>query len=108
MKLFLSQVDSHSWRGLVDINGETFKVTLFPGSATKDWEAVLEIGGWVELSDDSKLTQAIEKSYTLWNLIEPAAPHNKPQAQEILEALKTHPELLEDITKILKEAGKNE
>lgn len=100
MKLFLSQVDSHSWKGLVEIEGETFKVTLFPGSATKDWEAVLEIGGWVELSDDSKLTQAITQAYTSWQQGE--QPISKPQEQAILEALKEHPELLEVIVNALK------
>lgn len=96
MKLFLSQVDSHSWKGLVEIEGETFKVTLFPGSATKDWDAVLEIGGWVELTPDTKLIQAIERSLIDW---ERGVP---PQEQAILEALKEHPELLEVIVNALK------
>jgi len=100
MKLFLSQVDSHSWRGLVDINGETFKVTLFPGSATTDWEAVLEIGGWVELSDDSKLTLAVSSAYKSWQKMEQPIPHTQEQA--LLEALKEHPELLEVIVNALK------
>ena len=101
MKLFLSQVDSRSWRGLVEIDGETFKVTLFPGSATTDWEAVLEIGGWVELSDDSKLTQAIYSAYTS-DQQRGEQPISKPQEQAILEALKEHPELLEEIANALK------
>lgn len=96
MKLFLSQVTDRRWSGLVEIDQETFKVTLIPGSATTDWEAVLEVGGWVELTPDTKLIQAIERSLIDW---ERGVP---PQEQAILEALKEHPELLEEIVNVLK------
>lgn len=96
MNLFLCVVDEHRWQGLVEIDGETFKVILFPGSATKDWEAVLMDGGWVELSDDSKLTQAVVTAYTsLQQRGEQPIP--KSQEQFILEALQADPNLLDEI-----------
>lgn len=98
MKLFLSQVDDRRWQGLVDINGETFKVVLFPGSATEPWVATLQVGGWVELTSDGRITAAITKAFD-----EQKREHLflKPQAQGIAEILQGHPELLDEILKAI-------
>ena len=105
MKLFLCVIDDHRWQGLVDIDGDTFKINLFPGSAVKDWQAVLEVGGWVELSDDSKLTQAVVRAYTSIQQ-QGEQPTSKPQEQVILEALQAQPGLLDEILKAI--SGKEE
>lgn len=98
MKLFLSQVDT-TWKGLVDIEGETFKVTLLPGSATEDWKAVLEVGGWVELSSDGKIADAIRTALLDQERLE--QPILKPQEQAILEALQEQPQLMDEILKAI-------
>jgi hypothetical protein len=101
MNLFLCVIDDRRWQGLVEIEGETFKVNLFPGSAVKDWEAVLEVGGWVEISDDTKIPQAIIRALKSWSFARPTQPEPKPQEQVILEALKEHPELLDEILTVI-------
>jgi hypothetical protein len=67
----------------------------------KDWEAVLEVGGWVELSDDTKITQAIIRALKIWSFARPTQSDDKSQEQVILEALKEHPELLDEILTVI-------
>ena len=100
MKLFLCHTEDHTWEGLVDIDGETFKVNIFPGSATKDWQAMLMSGGWTELTPGNKLTLAIERAYADWKAS--GLPITISQQQTILEAIKDHPELMDEIVKILR------
>lgn len=104
MKLFLSQVTDRHWIGLVDIDGETFKVTLFPGSMVKDWEAVLEVGGWVELTPDTQITRAIERAKQGWD--EFTIPVTQTQEEIILRAIQEQPQLMEEILKAI--SGKEE
>ncbi len=60
MKLLLSHCETNWWKGLVETGEGLFGVTLFPGSATKPWTAVLECKGWVELTEGSPLITAIQ------------------------------------------------
>jgi hypothetical protein len=98
MRLFLSQADHH-WIGLVDIEGETFKVTLTPGSATKPWTAVLESGGWVDLTEGSSITTAIQTALIEWQ--SGPSPLPIPLEQTFLQALKDNPNLLAQIEKVI-------
>lgn len=100
MKLFLADFEGHIWKGMVDLDGETFKVNIFPGSATKDWQAVLMSGGWTELTPGNKLTLAIEKALEDWKTS--SLPIPLSQQQTILETIKDHPELMDEIAQILK------
>jgi len=58
MKIVLSVVDDRRWQGLVEIEGEIYKVTIWPGSATEEWKALLQTAAWVEL-DEGKILRAI-------------------------------------------------
>jgi hypothetical protein len=53
------QGDRAYGRGLVEIEGEMFKVTLFSGSATEEWSAILQPTTWIEVEDDDKIGRAI-------------------------------------------------
>ena len=107
MKLFLSQVETNHWKGLVDINGETFSVTLFPGSAVKGWEAVLEVGGWVDLTPDSIIVRAIERAKQAWDEFT-ISVDNQSQEDLILKAFQEQPELLNEILKASSTKGLDE
>ena len=99
MKLFLCVVTDRRWQGLVDVEGEVFKVNLFPGSAVKDWEAVLEVGDWVDLTPDSTIVRAIERAKKSWD--EFTIPPTMLQEEIILRAIQERPELMEEILKVL-------
>jgi len=59
VKIALSVVDDKTWKGLLMMDdGEIYKVTLWPGSATEDWKALLQVAAWVEL-DSEKIIKAI-------------------------------------------------
>ena len=104
MNLFLCIIDDRRWQGLVEIKGETFKVNLFPGSAVKDWEAVLEVGGWVDLTPDSQIVRAIERAKQAWD--EFTIPTKRSQEELILKAIQKQPQLLDEILKAI--SGKEE
>jgi hypothetical protein len=67
MKIVLSVVDDRRWQGLVDIDGEIYKVTIWPGSATEEWRALLQTSAWVEL-DEGKVVDAIVKAKERYDL----------------------------------------
>ena len=104
MKLFLCVIDDRRWQGLVDIDGETFKINLFPGSAVKDWEAVLEVGGWVDLTPNSQIVRAVERAKQGWD--EFTIPVKQTQEEIILRAIQEQPQLMDEILKAI--SGKEE
>jgi hypothetical protein len=62
MKIALSVVDDKRWQGLLQLeDGEIWKVTLWPGSATEEWRALLQVAVWVKL-DSPKIMRAIEEA----------------------------------------------
>ena len=97
VRLFLSHIDDRYWKGMVDVDGETWKVTLFPGSSTKPWSAVLESGGWVELTPDSPIIVAIQIALDEWQT-QPI--HPSPLINKIKDI---SPDVLEKILTLLKE-----
>ena len=62
MKIALSVVDDKTWKGLLMMDdGEIYKVTLWPGSATEDWRALIQVAAWVEI-DSEKIIKAISEA----------------------------------------------
>ena len=96
MKIELALVDSDSrrWRGLIKVDGEVYGVTLFPGSATEEWRAVVEMGAFVELSEGAPLHKAIEKAVKEFN--EPRDEDNK-ELLTLLKEISKDPNLLEEL-----------
>jgi len=105
VELALFDTDSRVWRGLVKIEGELFKVHLFPGSATKEWEAVLLTGAFVECTPNNPLTIAIEKAFE--DYINLRQPLTRSEIDSLVELVNDKPEILEEIKKAL-EGGKRE
>jgi len=104
MKVELALFDVEKvWRGLVKVDGELFKVYLFPGSATKEWEAVLMSGDFVECSPKNKLTQAIEKGYGEY--IKAGQSLTQLEVDKLTELVAGNQEALEEIKKVLEGGG---
>jgi len=100
MKLALSFVDASRWKGLLeDDKGDIYKVTLFPGSATEPWHAVIESGGWVEL-EEGKLTEAIREAFQ--------SQIYSAQEDALLKAIQSNPDILEEILKVLRSSQQTE
>ena len=96
MKIVLSVVDDRRWQGLVEIEGEVYKVTLWPGSATEEWKALLQTAAWVELDGEDKISKAIQiakKDYesgtvSILDLMK-AARADEPLMAKIREVMKS-------------------
>jgi len=100
IELALFNTDERKWEGMVMVEGELFKVTIFPGSATEEWKAVLMTGAFVELTPENKLTQAIEVAYGEYN--KPYQTLKRSEVDELAKLVAEKPEMLEEIMEILK------
>jgi len=99
IELALSDVETRRWKGLCLIDGELFKVILFPGSATTDWTVQLTPTLFVECTPENKMTVAIEKGYKMWEIGEVVS--SEDEFRVMLKAINEHPEMLEEIRKAL-------
>ena len=89
-------MDDRRWQGLVEIEGEIYKVTLWPGSATEEWKALLQTAAWVELDGEDKISKAIQiakKDYesgtvSILDLMK-AARADEPLMAKIREVMKS-------------------
>lgn len=100
IELALFDADTRCWKGLTLIDGELFKVNLFPGSATEEWQAVLMTGAFVELTPGNKLTQAIERAYN--DHIKASQPLTRSEVDNLTELVAGKPEALKEIMAALK------
>lgn len=100
IELALFDTDTRAWRGLTKIDGEMFKVHLFPGSATKDWEAVLMTGDFVELTPENKIVQAIKKAFDDYNKV--SQPLTRLEVDKLAKLVTDNPDALEEIMRALK------
>jgi hypothetical protein len=96
VKIVLSVVDDRRWQGLVDIDGEIYKVTLWPGSTTEEWKALLQTAAWVEL-DEGKIPNAITKAKERYDLGGSALD----SVQELLEIARGNADLERRIREVL-------
>lgn len=100
IELALFDADTNIWKGLTLIDGELFKVNIFPGSATEEWNAVLMTGAFVELTWESKVTQAIERAYDEY--IKAGQRLTRSEVNSLTELVANKPEVLEKIMAVLK------
>jgi len=100
IELALFDADDRRWMGLTLIDGELFKVNIFPGSATQEWSAVLMTGAFVELTGGDKLTQAIERAYDEYSRV--GQPLTRSEVDKLTELVASKPEALEEIMAVLK------
>ena len=80
MKMMVIVVESRRWLGLVDIEGQVYKFTLWPGSATEEWRALLQPATWVELSE-GKIPRAISEAKKVYDV----GPEPEPQGDSLEE-----------------------
>jgi hypothetical protein len=99
MKLALVMVDD-LWKGLVEIEGELFKVTLWPGSATTEWKASLQPHLFVELTEGQPIANAIEVAKKRLGQDVTQIPSTPPEA-DLLRMVRDNPELLKEILEAL-------
>ena len=81
------------------MDGELFKVTLFPGSATEEWKAVLMAGAFVECTPTNKLAQAIERAYDEYSKV--CQPLTRDEVDNLTELVAGNPEALDEVIKVL-------
>ena len=104
MEMAVSHVGDR-WFGLVRIEDRIFKVTLWPGSATKEWEALLTETTFVELTPGGKIEKAISLEWRKWKLGEQLP---EDDYRKMLMVINEHPEMLEEIEKALNKKVKDE
>ena len=64
IELALFKTTDTFWEGLVRIEGEIYKATLFPPRPGKnDWEGVVYQGGFVTLDEGKVMYEAIKKGW---------------------------------------------
>ena len=103
MKIALSVVDDKTWKGLLQLDdGEIYKVTLFPGSATTEWKATLQVAAWVEL-DSEKIIKAISEAKERFDKGVMESPI--VGIDNLVELLKTDSNLREKIAEVLRKGG---
>jgi hypothetical protein len=100
MKIVLSVVDDRRWQGLVEIEDAIYKVTLWPGSATEEWKALLQTAAWVEL-DEGKIPNAITKAKERYDLGGSALD----SIQELLEMARGNADLERRIREVMSSGG---
>lgn len=92
-----------TWRGMTLIDGNMFKVTLFPGSATQEWGAELGVSTFVELDEEKAIFSAIKRAYEGYiNL-----SHGLTQDEEnrLVELIENNPEAMREIQEVLNWRG---
>jgi hypothetical protein len=99
IELALSAIEERVWKGLTLIDGELFTVSIFPGSATTDWDAEVAPMTYVECTPGNKMTEAIERAFKMWE-IRGRVPEE--DFRVMIEVINEHPEMLEEIRQALK------
>ena len=84
MKLCLTHIDDRKWVGVLEKEGDFFKVTLFPGSATTDWEAILQPTLFQSLTS-TKLIEAIDRSFNEKDFPSPGESVSYSLPDEVVE-----------------------
>jgi hypothetical protein len=102
IELALSAVESRVWKGLTMIDGELFKVSIFPGSATTDWEAEVAPHLYVECTPGNKMTEAIERAFKIWEIRRDVS---EDEFRMMVRVINEHPEMLEEIREALQKKG---
>jgi nitrogen fixation protein FixH len=102
VELALSVVEGRVWKGLTLIDGELFKVSIFPGSATTDWDAEVVPMTYVECDPGNKLAEAIERAVKMWELREKVPEED---FRVMIRVINEHPEMLEEIREALQKKG---
>ena len=102
MKLILSVIEERRWLGVVEYNGDLYKVILFPGSATTDWQASLQPTSWVEMPLSSKIGEAVVRGHHRYDWVS----KNRDTNHEMLKAVNENHQLMERILNLLKGEGK--
>ncbi len=92
-------------RGIAEINGELFKVTLFQGSATEEWTAILQPTLWQVVEEegsveDGKIIKALKRE--IERPLEERREYDP--FKEVMKGLRrTNPELVDAIQVIVDE-----
>lgn len=104
MKINLALFNAErTWRGLTMIDGEMFKVTLFPGSATQPWEAELRVASFIELDEEKPLYKAIEKEFN--HYINLSHGLTQDENDKMVELIESNPEMMREIQEVLEKKG---
>ena len=99
MKILISTSDVRMWQGLVQIEEEVYRVTLWPGSATEEWKALLQPAAWVELSE-GKVKKAIEEAKGVYDRGESVI--EKVDIVDLLEIVRGDEKLRKKIEEVMK------
>ena len=86
-------------RGLVEIDGEMYKLVLFSGSATEEWTAQLQPILFQEIEEESKIGRAVREE--LERPPEEVRVINDPLAETMRLLKRTNPELVDSVQVIL-------
>lgn len=90
------------WWGLVEIDGEIYKVTLWIGSAVKPTTALLQTAAWTELTEEGSLFQPIKEAYDQYHHPpEPSHIVTRHSIDQIKNLVVDNPEAADEIAKLL-------
>ena len=100
IELALVETDERRWMGLVKVEGEVYKIVLFPGSATTEWRAVAMTGAFTGIEENSRLYEPIRKAVEEFNEVRDEMKDESARYEErMLKELLEDPNLIEELKK---------